>query len=76
MMGGGLKKDKKFIAKICKQLLDNKRVLTIVDDKLEKNRVYTVLSTWCLDGVEGDPAVKINSNSGYMYASEELIFGK
>ncbi len=34
MMGGGLKKDKKFIAKLCQQLLDKKRVLTIVDDKL------------------------------------------
>jgi len=34
MMGGGVKKDKKFIAKIGKQLADGATELNIVDDKL------------------------------------------
>lgn len=33
MMGGGLKKDKKFVAKILKQILDGAKELNIVDDK-------------------------------------------
>ncbi len=34
MMGGGLKKDKKFIKKIIQQLIDGKKELNIVNDKL------------------------------------------
>lgn len=34
MMGGGLKKDKKFIKKIINQLIDGKRQLHVVNDKL------------------------------------------
>ena len=34
MMGGGLKKDKKFVNKIIKQIRSNKKELFIVDDKL------------------------------------------
>lgn len=34
MMGGGPRKDKKFVAKIYKQLKEGKRVLHVVDDKL------------------------------------------
>lgn len=34
MMGGGPKKDKKFVNKIYKQILDGARVLNVVDDKL------------------------------------------
>lgn len=34
MMGGGLKKDKKFVKKIIAQLLDGRRELNIVTDKL------------------------------------------
>lgn len=33
MMGGGPKKDKKFIQKLMKQILDGKKVLNIVNDK-------------------------------------------
>ena len=34
MMGGGIKKDKKFISKIINQLLNGKTELNIVDDKM------------------------------------------
>ena len=34
MMGGGLKKDKKFIAKVIKQLLNGNKEIFIVDDKM------------------------------------------
>ena len=34
MMGGGIKKDKKFIKKIIQQVLDGKKELFVVDDKL------------------------------------------
>ncbi|MDC3207073.1 sugar nucleotide-binding protein [Pelagibacteraceae bacterium] len=34
MMGGGVKKDKKFVNKIIKQIIDNKKELYIVKDKL------------------------------------------
>ena len=34
MMGGGPKKDKKFVSKILKQIKDGQNVLNIVDDKL------------------------------------------
>tara|TARA_Y100000768_G_C23916405_1_gene652584 strand:+ start:283 stop:1173 length:891 start_codon:yes stop_codon:yes gene_type:complete len=34
MMGGGPKKDKKFINKIYKQIQDNKKIINVVDDKL------------------------------------------
>lgn len=34
MMGGGIKKDKKFIGKLCQQLLSGERELAIVNDKL------------------------------------------
>ena len=33
MMGGGIKKDKKFIGKIIKQIINGKKILNIVDDK-------------------------------------------
>ena len=41
MMGGGCKKDKKFINKIFKQILDGKRELFVVEDKLG-TPTYTV----------------------------------
>ncbi|MGR3294295.1 MAG: SDR family oxidoreductase [Candidatus Scalindua sp.] len=41
MMGGGYKKDKKFINKIFKQILDGKKELFIVEDKLG-TPTYTV----------------------------------
>lgn len=41
MMGGGYKKDKKFINKIFKQILDGKKKLFIVEDKLG-TPTYTV----------------------------------
>ena len=34
MMGGGIKKDKKFVNKIIKQILENKKKLYVVKDKL------------------------------------------
>ena len=34
MMGGGIKKDKKFVKKIIKQIGDGKKILDIVNDKL------------------------------------------
>ena len=34
MMGGGLKKDKKFISKIINQLINGKTELNVVDDKM------------------------------------------
>ena len=34
MMGGGLKKDKKFVNKIIKQILDGKKEIFVVDDKM------------------------------------------
>lgn len=33
MMGGGMKKDKKFVNKIIKQIINNKKILHIVNDK-------------------------------------------
>jgi dTDP-4-dehydrorhamnose reductase len=41
MMGGGLKKDKKFINKIYKQIVGGSRTLNVVDDKLG-TPTYTV----------------------------------
>jgi len=41
MMGGGIEKDKKFINKIFKQILDGKKELFVVDDKLG-TPTYTV----------------------------------
>jgi len=41
MMGGGIEKDKKFIIKIFKQILDGKKELFVVDDKLG-TPTYTV----------------------------------
>jgi len=41
MMGGGIEKDKKFINKIFKQILDGKKGLFVVDDKLG-TPTYTV----------------------------------
>jgi dTDP-4-dehydrorhamnose reductase len=41
MMGGGCKKDKKFISKIFKQILDGKKELFVVEDKLG-TPTYTV----------------------------------
>ncbi len=41
MMGGGPQKDKKFIAKIMRQLADGAKVLNVVDDKLG-TPTYTV----------------------------------
>tara|TARA_Y100001968_G_scaffold220407_1_gene203274 strand:- start:12820 stop:13704 length:885 start_codon:yes stop_codon:yes gene_type:complete len=41
MMGGGLKKDKKFVAKIIKQILDGKKELNIVNDK-QGTPTYTI----------------------------------
>ena len=41
MMGGGIEKDKKFIVKIFKQILDGKKELFVVDDKLG-TPTYTV----------------------------------
>ena len=34
MMGGGLKKDKKFVNKIIKQIINNKKIIHVVSDKL------------------------------------------
>ena len=41
MMGGGFKKDKKFVNKIIKQILDGKKELFVVEDKLG-TPTYTV----------------------------------
>jgi dTDP-4-dehydrorhamnose reductase len=41
MMGGGIKKDKKFINKIFKQILDGKKELFVINDKLG-TPTYTV----------------------------------
>ena len=43
MMGGGLKKDKKFIAKIIKQLLNGKKEIFIVDDKMGLLLIHMIL---------------------------------
>lgn len=34
MMGGGIKKDKKFVNKIIKQIINNKKIIHVVSDKL------------------------------------------
>ncbi len=34
MMGGGIKKDKKFISKIINQILNGKKIINVVDDKM------------------------------------------
>ena len=41
MMGGGIKKDKKFINKIYKQIIGGQKILNVVDDKLG-TPTYTV----------------------------------
>lgn len=53
MMGGGIKKDKKFIGKILKQLINGRKLLNVVDDKFGTptytfdfaNNVKKVIST-------------------------------
>ena len=41
MMGGGPNKDKKFVNKIYKQIIENKKILNVVNDKLG-TPTYTV----------------------------------
>ena len=47
MMGGGLKKDKKFVNKIIKQIKLNKKEVFIVDDKLGHTYVYVRFCKKC-----------------------------
>ena len=42
MMGGGMQKDKKFVNKIINQLLNGKKEIFIVDDKMEHQLILWI----------------------------------